>query len=361
MREALMIGQKKGSFSAIVLIATAVFLMGYSFLMPEKAMSAAQNALSVFARSVLPSLFAFSVGAKLLIRSNFLSKLQGAARFFRALGMSSGGFSAFAIGAVSGFPTGAAVLSELCERGEIDEKEAASLLPFCNQAGASFVVGAVGVSVFESSTVGILFFVSQTAAALLALLMTAHTRIPHLRETIGAETKRPRLISAVTSSICESALAMLFVCGFIVFFSLCSAAVFDISEALGFSLPQIFRVLLGGALEISSGFSVLASASVSQEVAILLGGALLGLGSLSVFLQTVDRTERFFYQPRLYFLGKALTALLCASLSSLTFALYQWKNSVFLCLIVLAALVLAVFLTAKIPFRTKIRVLEDKN
>ena len=331
MQEAHMIGQKRTRFSVSLLIAAALLLMGYSLFAPARAMAVVRHALSVFAASVLPSLALFSVCAKILVKADAVRLLRALplGGFLRMIGVSRGGFAAFLIGAFTGFPTGASVLAELCEKGEIDPREASSLLPFCNQAGAAFVMGTVGEALFHERRLGILLFAAQTLSAFLGLCLTAGKRHAFLAETRREREKKTAMppFTVLTSSIAETAGAMLSVCGFIVFFSLCTEALSDALALVGLSRFAFLRALAGGLLEISAGFLALSETDISADAIAVLGGFFLGFGGISVFLQALDRTERFFFSPADYFLGKGISAVLCPLESLLLFALSQGEKS----------------------------------
>ena len=356
-----MIGQKKRDFSAMFLIAAAVFLMYYSLSMPERAAETVRRSLSVFVRSVLPSLALFSVCAKILVKSGIAQTLSALPLdgFFRAFGVSAGGFSAFIIGSFAGFPTGASVLAELCRRNEMDAEEAASILPFCNQSGASFVIGAVGASLFRDRDIGIVLFLAQTASATLALLLTAEKRSSFIGKKQTKKRPSSPVFSIVTSSVCETAFAMLSVCGFIVFFSLCTSALWDTLSASGIDAPEWLRIVAGGLLELSSGLALLADSAFSRETAVVLGGLLLGFGGVSVFLQALERTEAFFLSPKRYFFGKTLCAFFCPCAAYLFFTVYQWKNSILSCFFTFLSILCLIF-ALKNPFPRKIKVFFKK-
>jgi hypothetical protein len=332
MREVFMIRQKRTEFSVFVLLALSFWLTAYSLVMTERVMETVRNALRVFAFSVLPPLAVFSVCSKLLLKS-------GAVRRFRlgvfsgvpkALGMSEGGFFAFLIGLVAGFPTGAAILSELYERGEISKGEAESLLPFCNQASAAFLFGTVGTGMLDDPRAGLVFFTAQMVTACICICLTSGKRRDCKTTVSPEEAPRVSFSSVLTVSIGESAFSMLGVCGFIVFFSLLTTALFDTLSAIGFSVSALFAVAFGGFLEISSGFLALSQAAFSDGITYALGGMLLGFGGVSVFMQALDRTEAFFYDPLKYFEGKILSSIICPLFSLLFFCLYGIKNGKFL-------------------------------
>lgn len=328
MREVFMIRQKGGGISVFILIAAMCWLMGYSLVMTERAVEAARSALGVFARSILPSLALFSVCSKLLIKLGAMKKLAllPLDGFLGPLGMSAGGFSAFLIGSFAGFPTGAAALGELCERGEISRREAESLLPFCNQAGISFLLGTVGGVMLNDVRMGAVFFFAQTAAAWICICLTSGERQGREHGIQSNDDKALSWVSAVTSAVRESAFSMIGVCGFVVFFSLVGTALFDTLSAVGIPLGDLLRSAVGGALEISCGFRLLSEAALSTESVLVMGGVLLGWGGCSVFLQAVEKTEEFFFSPKKYLKGKLLASLICPIFTVAFFSLYEKRG-----------------------------------
>ena len=339
-----MIRQKRLRFSVFMLIAVAVWLMSYSLLMTERTMETVSRTLDVFVRSVLPPLAVFSICAKLLVKTNVMGRLVSArlSFFLNKIGMSAGGFIAFLFGLFAGFPTGAAMLADLYEKGDISEDEAKSLLPFCNQASIAFLIGTVGRSMLNDPGVGWIFFLAQTVTAWICICLTANERriakkflMPKAREDCSA-------ISSFTSSVRESAFSMISVCGFIVFFSLIGTALFDTLAALGFHPGELFCAMIGGSLEISSGFIWLSGGSVSREAVLICGGALLGFGGISVFIQAMERTEAFFFSPEKYFKGKLAASLICPIFSVLFFVLNETSNGKIL-IFVISVLVFFIF------------------
>ena len=357
MQEVFMIKQKGGGFSVFVLIAVACWLMGYSLVMPERTLETARSALGAFAHSVLPSLALFSVCSKLLVKLGVVQKLASLPleEFLKPLGMSAGGFSAFLVGSFSGFPTGAAMLGDLCERGEISHREAESLLPFCNQAGIAFLMGTVGDIMLQDIRMGKVFFFSQTVAAWISICLTSGERQGCERTLARSVPEETSWMTAVTSSVRESAFSMVGVCGFVVVFSLVGTALFDTLSAVGLPLGALFRAVLGGGLEISCGFLLLSKEELPIESLLILGGVFLGWGGCSVFLQAVEKTERFFFSPKKYLKGKLLASLICPIFTLIFFSLYEMENgkNLIIVLFLIVACTSYFFNSVKIKFFSK--------
>ena len=320
-----MIRQKTGGFSVFILIVAAGWLMGYSLFMTDRVMETVRSSLHMFAHTVLPSLVLFSFCSKLIVKLGVMKKMSFLpfSGFLNTVGMSMGGFITFLIGCFSGFPMGASMLSELCERGEISRQEAESLLPFCNQAGISFLFGTVGGIILNDASAGIVFFLAQTVTAWLCICLTVHERYGSISEGAPSGSMGSSWVAAVTASVRESAFSMIGVCGFVIFFSLVGTAFFDTLLAIGFPFGNFFRSVVGGLLEISCGFIILSESGFSQEMMLILSGVFLGFGGCSVFLQAVEKTEAFFFSPQKYFKGKLLSGLICPVFTVMFFSLYK--------------------------------------
>ena len=323
-----MVRQKRRGFVFFISLTILCWLLSYSLFMVERTIETVRSALDMFAHSILPSLALFSVCAKLIVKLGLTKKLASLplAGFLRFLGMSAGGFTAFLIGSFAGFPTGAAMLAELCERGEISKREAESLLPFCNHAGIAFLFGTVGGVMLRDARMGMILFLAQTITAWICVCLTAHERRDGALGFVTGEFSSPSWISAITVSVRECAFSMIGVGGFVVFFSLIGTALFDTLTAIGFSLNDLFRSVVGGLLEISCGFRILSEGDFSQKIELILAGIFLGVGGCSVFLQAVEKTESFFFSPKKYWKGKALAGIICPIFTQLFFILCEKEN-----------------------------------
>lgn len=342
MREVASIKQNKNKFSVLLLILFSFWLMAFCLILPEAAAQSALRALFLCAKSVVPSLAVFMICSKILIKTGFCEKLSRTPlrHLCPRLGISCGGLTAFLVGLISGFPMGAVILSELVLRGEISKEEARQMMPFCNNAGPAFVIGTVGAAFFGSVSLGAVLFAAQTAAAVTAVLLTAKRR----RMTGAAESILPaghapkQNISAariVSSSVSESALSLVSVCGFVVFFTVLSDSFLVIWKRLA---QHSFGAILRGVFEISGGLSALGETG-EFPFAVLLAvcGGILGFGGISVWMQAADRAEAGSIPMEGYLSGRMLCSLLCALYAVLFGASPQKSFSSFAVILMLLA------------------------
>lgn len=277
-------------------LATALVLLGLMLLCSGDAVEGAKRGLSICGNLIIPSLFPFFVLSFLL---NDLGLPGYLGRLFEPItktlfGVSGASASAFVIGVTGGYPLGASCVADLCRRGDLSQEDGNKLLTFCNNSGPAFIIGAAGVGIFRSSTVGLCLYGTHILAALVTgLFLSGHG---------CSKTSSPRVLIAGTSlsqslpeAIKRATLQMLTVCGFVVFFSvltglLDSLGVFSaiygkIAVYTGYEL-RLTRAVLTGILELSCGIAALEGAAVTP-LNLAVCAFLIGFGGISVCMQTV--------------------------------------------------------------------------
>ena len=300
----------KQRWDTLTLIFLAVFLMIFALCRPMVAVSLGQKALILAAKNVVPSLFVYAVGAKLLVGANVSALFCRLPMYGirRLLGVSEAGLAAAAVGLFAGFPIGASMLAAFVKRGEMERAEAEALMPFCNGASASFVIGTVGGVYFRSIRLGALLLVSQMVSTLLALMLTAKKRRACLPIHAPLSAEETSFFSVFSHAVGEGASAMVSVTGFIVFFSVLSGAVSYLFGGEG----TLFSAVIASVLEISGGLSALCSLDIGERMRATLCSFFLGLGGFSVMMQAADRADTAGISMRAYLFGKVL----CASLGA---------------------------------------------
>ena len=121
-------------------------LLGLWLSTPGTVAQAARDGLRLCAAVMIPSLFPFFVISNLFVRRGYHQYVTACLRpvMEPVFGLAPEGASALALGAVGGYPIGAATAFQLYDEGILSEKEAARLLAFCNNAGPGFIFGVVG-------------------------------------------------------------------------------------------------------------------------------------------------------------------------------------------------------------------------
>lgn len=301
-----------------------------TWLYSSRTVSGAVTAgLSLCVRVMIPSLFPFFVLSNLFVRRGYQQYAAAALGPVMGplFGLPAEAAGALVLGAVGGYPIGAAAAFQLCGQGQLREKDAARLLAFCNNAGPGFIFGVAGLGLFGSAEIGLLLYLTHLTAALLvgaALHLwkdTPEVEAP-VRPRQAMETEEPFALSFV-GAVRDAASAMLNVCAFLVFFSvmltfLRTTPVWNIPVRI---LETVFglgedaaRAVPDGFLELGHGISILTGAGCPQRAALSITSFLLGWGGLCVHCQTVSLCGTCGAAMGPYFKGKLAQGVLAALL-----------------------------------------------
>lgn len=286
---------------------------------PLDAANAAKTALSLCAELIIPSLFPFFVAALTLSELGFADMLgrllsPAAAKLF---GVSGKGATAFFVGITGGYPLGAAYIADLRKSETIDRTEAERLLAFCSNSGPAFIIGAVGVGIFSSSSVGLFLYAIHIAAAIVGGIIFGggHTEIENT-----VITRSVSFSSALTEAVRRSVTSLLFICGFVVAFSVFMELLksFGPFSELSAKLSGAFgcelswgKALLIGIFELGSGIGAMSGSTFSPEN-LALAAFLLGWGGFSVHFQTFSLLRDTDIKAARYMIGRLVIALIAA-------------------------------------------------
>ena len=202
--------------------AVGVFML-LLIVRPDYFLNSAARGLLLFASSVLPAIFPFFFCSSLLTAmgaANSLSRL-GARPVRTLFNAPPAGAYVLALSMLSGYPIGAATLSDLFRRGIVDAEEvkriasftSTSIASFTSTSGPIFILGTVGSAVFGDPTAGAVTLAAHYLAALTTGLVFRGRR--KASGTSPVRVAAADADSALQQSIASSTLAMLAVGGYI--------------------------------------------------------------------------------------------------------------------------------------------------
>ncbi|MBE7052376.1 MAG: hypothetical protein E7395_07395 [Ruminococcaceae bacterium] len=126
------------------------------------------NTLELWAGVLVPSLFPYMVLSQYITSSGMLSILKPIKIIVMKLfSISESGADVYLCSLVSGYPSGAVCVRELYNSGEIDKKEAERLVQFTNNAGALFVISAIGSTMLGCTKDGVAIYIIQNLSAMI--------------------------------------------------------------------------------------------------------------------------------------------------------------------------------------------------
>lgn len=306
---------------------------------------AVKNGLSLWANSVVPSLFPFFVATELLINTNIVNILG---RFFNGFmkplfNINGKGSFCFIMGLISGYPVGAKIACNFRENNICSKEECERLLSFTNNSGPLFIVGTVGISMFGNSTIGILLLITHVLASLSVGFVFRFWK--HGSNTYKTDISKNLTLNksnnitfnslgeALGKSITNSISTILMIGGFVVIFSSIISILKSsgILNGLVIGLTPLFYFLhidtsfisglITGFLEITNGINYISTIHIKAiSTNLIFTAFILGFGGISVLLQIWSIISKSDLSIKPYFYGKLLQGIFA---SFYTFILIQ--------------------------------------
>lgn len=325
---------RRVTFAAIRMKAVGVYACVLALVVcivwsPRASIDAVTAGLGLCVRTIVPTLFPFFVCCNILIRTGFVSVVgKWLTPVMRPLfNVSGAGAFAFVMGILSGYPVGAKMVVQLRDNGLISRTEARRLLPFCNNSGPLFILGAVGITLLGSQPLGIMLYAVHIASALLVgLLFSFYRRGDRGGGPYGARpvVRLPRYSvgEVFAGAIRDSVLSVLNICGYIVFFSAILACLHSVIEAaVAFVLPLthmdggLADGAVRGLFEMTNGVSAAAASRAGLRAKLSVIAFLLGFGGISVHTQVLGIVAPSDIGVSTYIVGKTAQGGIAALLT----------------------------------------------
>ena len=337
---------KKNIFALFFLIFGASLLLFSTSNLP-----AIKKGLSLWANSVVPSLFPFFVATELLMNTNFVNILG---RFLNKImkplfNIRGEGAFCFIMGLISGYPVGAKIACNFRENNICSKEECERLLSFTNNSGPLFIVGTVGISMFGNSTIGLLLLITHILSCIsVGIIFRFWKYNSSNTDYITPKNSNYNKYNNVTlsnigevlgKSINNSISTILMIGGFVVIFSslISILKASNILNNIVIIFTPIFNILnidsafisgiFTGILEITNGINSIANINVKKiSINIIITAFLLGFGGISVLLQVWSITAKTDLSIKPYFYGKLLQGVLAALFTFLFINFFPFFN-----------------------------------
>lgn len=330
----------KRNFLSILLCLFIICLLIFS----KGNISAAKSGLSLWVNSVVPSLFPFFIAIELLNHTNvanilgkFFSKIMRP--FFNVPGV---GAYIFIMGLISGYPTGAKIVTRFREKGLLTKAESERLLTFTNNSGALFILGTVGITLFGNTTIGVLLLITHILSCISVGFVFRFWKFNDNEKInynkINSNTKNGSS-SILSSSITNAINTILMIGGFIVLFSII-ISILNSSKLMIFlstliePIANIFNIdnkfcipIVSGILELTNGVSLVSSISNKLlSTNIIISAFLLGFGGISIVLQIYAIIADSDISIFPYIIGKFLQGVFAAIYTFLFIKIFPFFN-----------------------------------
>lgn len=321
---------RKNFFPIIFIVFTLCLLIFSKSNLP-----AVKSGLTLWANSVVPSLFPFFVATELLMHTNIVSQLGLILNNYMKplFNVRGEGSFAFIMGIISGYPVGAKIATNFRKNNICTKEECERLLSFTNNSGPLFIIGTVGILMFKNTTIGILLFITHILACISVGIIfrfwkknkqsELYTSKNFSKINSKKEVNFSNLGEVLAESITSSISTILLIGGFVVIFSsiisilqssgilnLISTVLSPIANFINIDLSFISGTLTG-ILEITNGINFISNIVCRKlSINIIITAFLLGFGGISVLLQVWSITSKTDLSIKPYLYGKIIQGFL---------------------------------------------------
>lgn len=317
---------------------------------PVESISAAKEGIDIWINILVPSLLPFIIGASLIVELKVLDIVGIIINPITKFIFNVSGRSAlvFAISTVSGYPVGAKLASEFRLKKQISKAEAQRLVSFCSTSGPLFIIGSVGVGMFEDVHLGYLMILCHYLGSItVGILFRNYGWEKVEKNTISfrdklkeiLETKNSNFFVKFGDSVYTGVNTLLTIGGFVIIFSVVFK-VLSLFNIIGFisyiiSIPlslfgiteELCRAFLSGLFEMTIGCNKLSECvSGTEHIKATLASFLIAFSGLSILSQCCTFLSKTDINIKTYIFSKFLHGL---SAAIFIFILYPvFKNSV---------------------------------
>jgi sporulation integral membrane protein YlbJ len=320
--------------SALKAAAPLLFtLCGMALLLayPAAAMQSVTRGLALWFNAVLPALFPFFFLSLILSKSQTLRHVEGflfpvTEKLFRLpprVGV------IFITALLSGYPVGAKLIETAVCAGDLTAEEGRRASAFCIVSGPLFLMGTVGLTMFQSLAAGRILLVAHLASALFVGVFTGRFSLGKKSKLNAAQEGNMRHRSLVKNAktatrlakteptpVYEATISMLTMGGTIALFTVFLDLAIEVGllNFILFPLRLIFgendlmRAAAVGVVEVTRGCVEVAAIGVFP-LSVATACALLSFGGLSVLMQAKIFLSRAQIKIKTCILGKGMQAI----------------------------------------------------
>ncbi len=342
--------QKFGEiFRAIIIPLIVAIFNVLLVIFPQQILQGSKEGLTLWFNNVLPSLLPFIIGTNLLIGLGVVSFLGTLLEpvMQPLFGVSGCGGYALITGMTSGYPMGLKTVANLREINQLTQTEAQRLAGFVNNGGPLFIIGVVGVGMFNCEAAGYFILTAHYSASIITGLL-----LKYYKKTKPVQTnEKPNLFAAavknmrttikndgrgfgkiLSDSIKNSLETIAMIGGFIILFSVV-VKIFEITNVstgiaamLGLQgSEETVKGLLVGLTEITNGAKLISQPGLTRE-SLVLCAAIIAFGGFSIHAQSVSFIRNTDIKTSIYLLCKFITAVITATLGWLIYPFFQFKT-----------------------------------
>ncbi len=324
----------KVNLKSILICCILIFFMVVFISFPEKYLKSCYKGLVLWSLNVLPSLLPFFFLTALFTKTAKISKVTRKLSPLSNFLFGNNGicFYPFIMSVLSGYPVGSSIVSELFSQNLINKDEATKISVLASTSGPLFIVGTVGICMFNNKLYGFIILISHILATVLSAVTLKNYKKGNLSNK--SFTNFNNVDNVLYESMYNSVISVLLVGGFIAI----SYVLTDICSDLNLLMPleHLIKLIFSplnieygqakgfcyGLIECTRGSQFLAN-STNYTLSVSLTASIISFGGLSVFLQSITHLKKANVKIKIFCLGKFLSSVYAFIICYLTFIIFR--------------------------------------
>ena len=277
-----------GSWALIVLL----------FLQPGIAHKGAIEGMRIFTTALLPYLLPYLVITQMFIRSQN-TFLQTTNKFKLYANI-------YILTAIGGFPSGAAIISSLKEIGTLNERNASWLLAICHAPSPMFVIGFVGIEIFNAEIAGMkLLIIIHLVNITFLIVFIIFSKPIQNNDFINKVSTSP-----FQESIKETSQILLLIGTTVIFFTTISIIVFESIKEVIPSISPLLLVFTASFFEMTGGISLAGEILSGTTILPIIVAFIIAFSGLSIHMQIIVLAQKAGISIRRYILLRCIHMLI---------------------------------------------------
>lgn len=307
---------KKHSFIQFFYILLILFIIMLLIIFPSLAIVNFSQGILIWATSVLPALLPFFILTKLLSYTQFTHTIGKFLSPITNKLYNVGGVAGYIyiMSIMSGYPIGAKLTADFYKSGKITKSQAHSISAFTSTSGPLFIIGTVGIGLFNNKTLGIIVLISHFIGAFINGILYRNKKDSYTLSISQPITTNNPLNESMTGSITS----IMVVGGFIAIFYMILQLLISINA---FALPIALLKLLGinenistsliaGIIEVTTGAKLLSQCQLNIILVAPILSFLISFGGLSIHAQAFCFLKDFNMSYGKFFIQKITHAII---------------------------------------------------
>lgn len=316
---------------------------------PREIIYATKTGLVLWYNNVLPSLLPFLISISLLMNLGLIDFIGTLLEPLMKIFFGVSGIGAFPLicGATSGYPIGAKITSELRENNSITKNDAQKIISFTNNSGPLFIIGSIGVAMFNNQSVGILILIAHYLGAITigllfknknhSVINTKHLIKKAYLNMINTRKKNNKSFALILKqSVQNSIESILMIGGYIVIFSVIIKVIelFNIIVYIDKFLIKFANINLNdkilngfifGLLEMTNGIKILSQNGLDMQSIICII-FIVSFGGFCIQLQSINFIQKTDINIFLYIIAKLFHAIISCIYGILLYPFFNFEQ-----------------------------------